>query len=201
MINEKQLIETLKNETAKDPALSAVLHVFASRERARDQVTVSALAQRMTKEGFTYDNAEYVRILRLLAQLGVGRLDTSGTGKVRALKDVKITLQSLGMAGVGNSTSIEKLARRNRFQRIPIIQAAPVTPPPTVTIKSPEIKLEPANYGHKPRIQPRPPEGTQEWMVLCVKLSTGEVFKTYIPKGLSKEDATLIGKSLLDMAK
>ncbi len=67
--------------------------------------------------------------------------------------------------------------------------------------KSPEIKLEPAVYTHMPRVQPRPVAGTTEWLVLAVKLSTGEVFKTYVPKNLTNEDAALIGKSLADPTK
>lgn len=194
MINEKEVIQTLKTETAKDSALNAVLHMFATRERARDQVTIQALENRMKEEGFAYEHAEYVRILRLLAKLGLGRLDTDPSGKVRALKDVKVTLQSIGLAACGSGATIQTLHRRNRFQRIPIVESAPIT------AKSPEITLEPANYGHKPRIQPRPAPG-EEWMVLCVKLSTGEMFKTYMPKNITKDDAWLIGKSLADLVK
>lgn len=197
MINEKQLIETLKLETAKDPVTSAVLHMFAARERAREQVTIPALVNRMKEEGFLYAPGEYGRVLRLLAGLGVGRLDTDSSGKVRALKDVKVTLQSIGMAALGQGTTIDQLAKRNRYQRIPIVTAAPIRP--TVTATSPEIKLEAAGYGHRPRVQPRPPEGV--WEVLCVPLQNGNTFKTYVPKGLTKADAVLIGKALSDMAK
>lgn len=199
MINEKHLIETLKAEAPKDATLNAVLHMFAARERARAQVTLAALSNRMKEEGFSYDRADYARVLKLLANLGVGRLDTGQNGQVRALKDVKVTLQSIGNVSVGSGTTIEQLSFRNRFQRIPVVEAAPPRAPTPVTSKSPEIKLELADYGHRPRVQPRPPEGV--WEVLCVPLENGNTFKTYIPKGLTKTDAALIGKALSDMAK
>ncbi len=198
MLNEKQLIETLKTETSKDPVTSAVLHVFAARERARAQVTIPALVARMKEEGFLYAPGEYGKVLKLLASLGVGRLDTDSSGKVRALKDVKVTLQSIGMAALGQATVIEPISTRNKFQRIPVVHAAPIKKPP-VAISAPIIKSEPPDHGHRPRVQPRPAEGV--WEVLCVPLKSGETFKTYVPKGLTKEDAKLIGQALSDMAK
>lgn len=193
MINEKELIQTLAAETSKDPTLNAVLHMFAARDRARAQVTLQALAARMKEEGFSYEDAEYIRVLRLLAKLGVGRLETDSSGRVKALKDVKVTLQSIGLAGLGQLSRIEHLNKRNRFQKVGVNR-------PTIVKVSPEIKLEPAYAPHRPRIQPRPAPG-EEWMILCVKLSTGEIYKTYVPKNITKDDALLIGKALSDMVK
>lgn len=190
MINEKEVIKTLQDKRSQDPVMDAVLHTFASRQRARNIVTLAALYQRMKEEGFKYDEAEYARVLKMLGELGLGKVDFDSKGRIRSLKDIKVTLQSIGLAAVGQSTTMDQAHRRNRFQKIPIVEAAPVAP---------KVVLEPANYAPKERVQPRPAPGV--WEVLCVRLADGSTFKTYVPPTLTKADAALIGKALSDMAK
>lgn len=117
-MSQSQIIESLKLAAQKDKATDAVLHVFAMRERARAQVTMSALEQKMRAERFSFDRQDYVRVLKLLAELGLGRLDTDTRGRVRALKDIKTSLQSIGAAACGQSTKLDRFKMRNKFSKI-----------------------------------------------------------------------------------
>src|SRR5262249_55747802 len=117
MNTEKQMIETLKVEAAKDKALDAVLHSFAIRKRARATITVYALANRMKNEGFTFDKGQYVGILEKLAKAGVGTLVRNAKGRIVALTGISVALQSLGKA-VYQGTSISRFNKRNRFAEV-----------------------------------------------------------------------------------
>lgn len=120
-MNTKEMISQLRLEASKNPALNAVLHVFACRQRARSTLDVKVLERRMVKEGFKYASEEYVKILRLLGGVGIGKLDTDPKGRVRALKDIKITFQSLGLAVYsGNDNELKTFKQRNKFVKLPI---------------------------------------------------------------------------------
>lgn len=185
MFNQKEVIDTLRIESKSDPVVNAVLTMFGARERARDRVTLHALTQRMKDEGFVYDQASYIKVLKLLAKLGLGKLDIDPAGRVRALREVKVTLQSIGQAAVGQESSIQEWNQRNKFREIPVIEAAPVKKPEPLTVKE--------------RVQPRPAPGV--WEVLCVPLDNGSTYKTYMPAGLTVEDAKRIGIALAGMVK
>lgn len=193
MINEKEVIKALQDQRTKDPVLDAVCTVFAARQRARDRVTMQALRERMKKEGFLYADADYARILKLLGTLGLGRIHADHKGRVIALSDIKVTLQSVGMAAVGQATVMDRHWKRNKFQKIPVIEAAPIRKEPTKVVEKVEETLT------LQRVQPRPAPGV--WEVLCVPMRDGSTFKTYVPENLTKEDAVLIGKALAGMAK
>lgn len=113
------LIDNLKKEAQTNEAFNAVCHMFALRKRARNDVTVEALTRRMEKEGFKYTKEQYVDILKTMSKLGIGKLDSTASGKVRALKDVKMTLQSIGKAAVATS-DLRTFRKRNRFAAIDI---------------------------------------------------------------------------------
>lgn len=122
-MNQTEVITAIKEEAKSNKAADAVFHMWATRARARGQVTIAALDQRMQREGFTFDKAEYAKLLKRMADLGFGRLDTS-SGKVLALKDVKVKLQSIGKAAIGTETTIEGWRARNKFRHLPAVKAA-----------------------------------------------------------------------------
>lgn len=120
MTNANQVIEVLKNEIQINPVANAVLHVWALRRRARNSVTVSALTQRMTKEKFDFPKEEYAKFLKGLANLGLGTLETDKKGRVKALKGIDITLQSLGKAVCDSKKSqLTSFRARNKYVSLP----------------------------------------------------------------------------------
>lgn len=135
-----QAIETLKAEGSKNPALKAVMIMFALRERSRAVITVDGLCQRMVANGFKHDPKAYGDILALMARLGFGTLLKDSKGAPAALKDIRFNLQSIGKAASGESKTVAPQARRNRFEMVPqkqpiVVAEAPkqtpvVTPPP-----------------------------------------------------------------------
>lgn len=108
----------LQKEFKENAAAHAVFESWANRERARDQVTVHSLAQKMRKEGHHFSSVEYSDLLRKLSKAGVGRLETSRTGRVKALKDIKLTLQSLGRAAVGMSSRLDRFTKQRQYSEL-----------------------------------------------------------------------------------
>lgn len=117
MTNEKAMIETLRTEAAKNTALGDVLHMLATRERARFMISLSALTVRMHREGFKGTRSEYGLALAKLATAGVGALDRDPKGRVRSLKDIKISLPTLGRAVLGED-QLKGFKQRNRYQTV-----------------------------------------------------------------------------------
>lgn len=115
----KSVITKLRDEASKNPIFKAVCQGFAIRDRTRAQVTIASLTQKMMKEGFNYSRKDYVSVLKVLADLGFGRLEMSARGKVKSLKDIKITLQSIGRAAVSDSTVLTRANFSNKFKELP----------------------------------------------------------------------------------
>lgn len=115
-----EVIQVLKKEAETNPVANAVFHVFAIRRRARNSITIIGLTQKMKVEGFDFDTQKYADILRLLASLGFGKLDIDSKGKVRALKEIKTTLQSIGKVACGDKESLRNFKVRNKFIDMPV---------------------------------------------------------------------------------
>lgn len=113
-----QVVETLKKEIDSNPVVSDVLHVFAMRKRTRAVVTLHSLVQRMKNAGFNHERSEYITVLKVLANIGLGKLDVDSRGKVRALKDIKTTLQSIGQAAIQQADNLVNFHQRNKFHKI-----------------------------------------------------------------------------------
>lgn len=119
------LIQRLMQEAATNPMSKAVFEGFALRIRTRAQVTVHSLTQKMQKEGFdNYASQDSVNVIKLLAQLRLGDLVLSPKGKVRAIKNIKVTLQSIGLAALGSKNALESAHFSNKF--IPLQIPKPV---------------------------------------------------------------------------
>lgn len=116
--NTSDLVKKLREYTAASEAFAAVCHVFAQRERARSQVTVGALMLRMEHAGFHFKRAQYEEVLKTLAALGVGRLEAKNN-KVKALRDIRLTLQSVGQVAVGKQEAPDIFNRRNKYTNLP----------------------------------------------------------------------------------
>lgn len=112
-------VELLKKEAMSDKMMRDIFHVMSLRERARNIITVGGLDQRMKKEGFNYERADYVKFLKFMASVGFGKLETDSKGKVLSLKDIRITLQSIGEAAMGQNTKLIPWKQRNKYQPLP----------------------------------------------------------------------------------
>lgn len=117
-MDQQLAITNLKKEAQSNPIAGDVLKMFAERKRARHVVTLGALEQRMKKEGFSHNRDEYASVLKFLASQGFGHLETDKKGRVKALKEVKMTLQSIGQAAVGKQMSLAALKQRNKFNQL-----------------------------------------------------------------------------------
>lgn len=98
-----QTIVKLK-EAAKDKVNNDIFHMLAMRKRARGVITVNGLSQRMKREGFKYSVEQYKAFLKLLGDAGLGTVVQDRYGDPRAVKDVKIKLQSIGFVALGGKT-------------------------------------------------------------------------------------------------
>lgn len=132
-MNKNQVIESLQAQAKTNKVFSDVVHDFALRERARNIVTVQALKQRMKAERFNYSDKEYAETLEILARMGFGTIELDNKGKVKALKDIKVTLQSIGKVAVGADTHLDKNHFRNKFKPIITEVPAQVIPKPLRT--------------------------------------------------------------------
>lgn len=119
----QDLVTKLRNQASKDKAFNAVCHIFAMRERSRAQVTLSSLMATMLREGFSFDRKQYVEVLKFLASVGLGRLDAEKNGRVKALKDIKVTLKSVGLAAVSKQDALDKASFSNTFKPLPSVSA------------------------------------------------------------------------------
>lgn len=114
-MNQIEAIESLRKEVSSNPVAKDVFHVFAARQRARNRVSVRALSLRMDKEGFKHDPKEYAAVLGAMHKAGFGQLERNRKGKVTGLKDVRITLQSLGAAVLGQKVKLQNLKDRHHY--------------------------------------------------------------------------------------
>ncbi len=148
-MNQKEAIERVRQEASKNPAVNAVLHVWAMRQRARSQVTIRALAKTMQKEGFEFPVQDYARVVHLLAANGLGHLQRGPKGKVTGLSGIKVTLQSLGMAACGQGVTLKTFNQRTHFAKVQPPQPAQSVPdaqpmsqtPPIPAPKAPGLTL------------------------------------------------------------
>lgn len=115
-----KLIAQLRELAAKDE-YKAVFKAFAARERTRQQVTLDSLFITMMREGSAYARDQYAEVLKTLAHLGVGTLELDSKKRVVALKNIKITLQSIGMAALGTRSKLDKFIPDPAFIKLPVI--------------------------------------------------------------------------------
>lgn len=131
-MNMNEIADKLIKECETNPISSAVFHVLALRQRARGTVALTALYYRMKKEGFNYNRTDYVPFLQFLAALNLGSLVLDRKGNVTGLKDVKITLQSIG------SIACKQKVQPRTFKSRPIFRPLRATVLTTVPVHQDE---------------------------------------------------------------
>lgn len=134
-------IAMLKSAASKSQPISDMFHDFATRERARGQVTVRAFYNRMKKAGFTHSSMQYADGLKVLAECGFGELKYNKRGNIIGLFGIRTTLASLGHAVVGKKGQLSNYAPRHKYGPIAVSKVPePVLTPVPVTTR--EAKRE-----------------------------------------------------------
>lgn len=100
-MTKEQIAEALKKQRVNDPVWDAVAHVLAFRQRNRSTLTTKGLWLKMRKEGFNYNEGSYAPVVKFLAGLGIGKLQTTKRGRAVGLKDIRVPLQQIGVTACG----------------------------------------------------------------------------------------------------
>lgn len=132
-LNPKEVVQRLKNEAENNKVFKAVCHLFVNRERTRQQITMPTLRLAMAREGHYYDKEAYIAILKFMASLGLGTLDKDFSGDIRALKDIRFTLQSIGDAALSKGEMLQTFVPAPDFKDLPKEQTV-------VPLKSPRVE-------------------------------------------------------------
>lgn len=177
VLSPKQMIEALRAEAARSQVFNAVCHIFAIRERARQQVTLGRLRIRMAQEGYNYSRNDYEQVLRFLASIGIGVLDFDSKKNLRSLVAIKTTLQSIGAAAVGKGDSLERFTPAAEFSDLPV--KAPSAP----SVSTPA---------------PMKPLVSEEYPVSLTIIVEGLKMSFNLPKGLTMKE---LSKLLSDVYK
>jgi len=125
------------NQTAHDMFVN-----FALRQRARGQITVAALHQKMHREGFNHSRQDYAVVLVRLQELGIGELVRSSRGRLIGINKISIKLQDLGRAVIEDQGSVRNHAPRSRYSPVPLTASPPIPPvAPTPTVPGPLTRM------------------------------------------------------------
>lgn len=137
----KTNVQTALRDRAKEsPVFNAMAHAFALRKRTRRQVTIQNLYWTMVNEGFNFKKDEYQKELDFLADLGVGSLDKTKDGSIVALKNINVTLQSLGFSA---------LNRRQNLKTAMFKDLLPIQPSVSIKKSKVENHQEPVSEPYK----------------------------------------------------
>lgn len=152
------IAERIQMEVAKNKAFADVCKVWAARERTREEVTLANLRVVMHREGYHHKRERYVDVLKFLASIGVGQLYKSANGQVRSLKNIRTKLQSIGLAGLGQATELEKFTPPKRFKNIavPLVStdATPKAEAPKKEVVQPTKQVSSNGVGSAPERYP-----------------------------------------------
>lgn len=182
-MTQEVIVSALRKEAITNPVFNAVAHVFALRERARQQVTMAALRLRMGQEGFNHTKEDYSKVLKFLASLGFGTLEHDRSNNITALKNIRMTLQSIGLAAVG--TKNEKLEAFNPqfdYQKLTLPKATVLPQQPTA--KTPPPQVQDVKPAHKDtNIKP-----ISDFLASVVVEINGKPVVFPLPKGFTPKD-------------
>lgn len=121
-MTKEQMVEALRNKAKEDKVANAIFHMFALRDRSRSDVTIVGLSQAMKHEGFNFKRDEYQKFLRFLSSIGIGQLMQDSKNKVKGIKDIHLTLESIGRAAIGKEiANLDAFVPRKKFNELIII--------------------------------------------------------------------------------
>lgn len=112
------IIESLRKEAETNQVFNAICHIFAVRERARQQVTLSTLTVTVAREGYKFSKEDLQKALKFLADKGLGKLEKDAKGRIVALKNIAVTLQSIGKVALDKKETLEAFSPAFKFDRL-----------------------------------------------------------------------------------
>lgn len=112
-------VTQIKQRAEQSPVFNAMVHWFAVRERTRQQITLAHLKQKMGKEGYTFAPEAYGEELVFMANLGIGKLEHDAKGRIKALKGIRLTLQSIGAAAIENKKVVNSKPA-TQYAKLPV---------------------------------------------------------------------------------
>lgn len=177
-LTPSQVIARIRAEAETNACFNAICHVFAIRERARQQVTLDSLAVRMKTEGYKFERKDYGRALSFLALMGIGYIEHDKENNVVALKNIRTTLQSIGQVGVGDKKVLKTFQPDIEFKDLPLPKIERVA-----AVKVPT----------KPMMEPN-----KTYRAFLTVMFDGTPVPFELPKGLTTKDlSTLLTEGLL----
>lgn len=114
----KDLVKAIQLKSANDEVFKHVCELFAQRQRARTRVTVKTIQRVLAQQGKTYSKEQVSNCFRYLASLSVGKIDNGMNGKLRSLKDIQYSLQSIGLAGQGSVAPLQQTKLRKHYTNL-----------------------------------------------------------------------------------
>ena len=186
-MSDQEMIVTLSKIAKNDPVLSDVMFLFSTRKRARFMISVEALQNKMTEEKFEYSRKQLGSVFETLAQCGIGRVQRTPKGHVKALVDLKVRIPDLGKAILGEG-QLRRYRQRHRFQSLP---GADVSIPVAPTSKPAEQRAS---------RDPRPYQIPGARLVATVLGNSGQVVAnvTFTPNATKEEIADFFARALLE---
>lgn len=114
------IVKALQDKAKSDKTFQSVCTAFAIRERARSQVSVQSLTQTMVAHGYKdFTKEDATKVIGFLANQKLGTLYKDTKGKIRALVNVKYTLQSIGQVALGDSPEVKVFRQQKHYRALP----------------------------------------------------------------------------------
>lgn len=118
-LNPEAMTIALQERVKLSETFNAMSQVFSKRERTRQQLVLNSMIAAFKKKGFSFTKQQYKDELAFLASIGIGTLIKGSKGQVRALKDIDITLQSIGRAALSNGSKLSRFEPSPSFSNLP----------------------------------------------------------------------------------
>lgn len=135
------VVQALKAKAIEDEAFKAVCYKFGFRVRSRNQITVRTLMLTMQKDGFNFPLSKYQEILQFLSFCDIGKLVTDRKGVVRALIDIRLTLQSIGKAALEDAT-LKPFRQAYKYKKLDTGSVAKYVAARTINVDPQSYKTE-----------------------------------------------------------
>lgn len=197
-LSHVDIVQALRAEVQRNPAFAAVCKLFASRERARQQVTLSTLRLTTIREGYNFTREQHEGVLKFLASLGIGRLVYDHKNRIAVLKDIRVTLQSIGLAATSSSDTVHRFEPAYTFKPLtPEMQQTKrqmVEEVPLKMSKKPDTESETKMEAPKEKKQVDKKDATYP-VALLMKIDGTQV-SFELPKGITTKE---IGQILAEL--
>lgn len=120
--SSEEIVKQLRLAGKSNPLVGLVMRKFAERIRNRNTVTPGALKLAMSKDDHNRPRVQYAEILRLLASVGLGKLELGPKGQIRALMRIPLDLKVIGEM---YHREVPLTALENEISPLPVIPNAP----------------------------------------------------------------------------